>query len=233
MKWLYFYLVYLTSKLTGGTFGPQIGLIFFFGLATLILFYIYIWRLRVHQKIKSEITTLILNIPHIGKLAFRHGLKNFKPCSEPDGFRGIKWGTKFLAAFPNLEKIKRFKPSSNFTPLLESYLKDEEDLKLGRANLKTIEYGFWDKKFQNVRIQAKEPEDWNGLKEATFEKFGKGFQPSKHVEEYKWRGKKTRAILVRKGETKLGELFILSEESLKEAKAYIKQKAKEGARKGF
>jgi hypothetical protein len=116
---------------------------------------------------------------------------------------------------------------------LETYLKDEDDLKIGRANLKTIEYAFWEGRFQGVRIQGKEADDWDGLKEATFEKFGKGFQPSKHVEEYKWCGRKIRATLARKEETKLGELAIISEESLKETKTYIRQKAKEGAQKGF
>jgi len=232
MKWLYLWMAYLFGRVTEHGFGSETGALVFFGVLALFAF-IILWRSNVVATVKFKFLGLILSLSYIGKFAFNHGLNNFKPGSEPDGFRGIKWGTKLLAAFPNLKKIKRVKSSSESYPFLESYLKDEEDLKLGRANLETIEYGFWDEKFQGVGIVAKDPEDWYGLKEATFEKFGKGFQPSKHGEEYEWRGKKTRAILVRKEETKLGELFIGSEESLKELETYIKQKAKEGARKGF
>jgi hypothetical protein len=106
-------------------------------------------------------------------------------------------------------------------------------LEIGRAKLKTIEYAFWDGKFQGGRIQAKEPEDWDSLKEATFEKFGRGFQADKQVEIYEWRGKETKAILEPNKETRLGTLVIASKESLKEVAVYMKPKAKEGAKKGF
>jgi hypothetical protein len=240
MKWLFlwfcvifFILAVLFGSITGNVLGSEdIGGIALF--SALILFILrFLWRSDFGTKLRFRISSLILTLSFIGRFAFNHGLNNFKPGSEPDGFRGIKWGTKLLAAFPNLKKIKRVKSSSESYPFLESYLKDEEDLKLGRANLETIEYCFWDEKFIGVAIVAKDPEDWFGLKEVTFEKFGKGFQPSKHIEEYEWRGKKTSAFFRKEEETKLGELFIGSEESLKELKTYIKQKAKEGARKGF
>jgi len=242
MKWffygfwfclIFFFFAVLLGSETGKTLGSEeIGGIAL--LSALILFTLnLLWASNFGARLKFRISGLILTLPFIGGFTFNHGLRNVMPGSETDGFRGIKWRTKYLAAFPNLEKIKRFKPNSKFSPFLESYLKDEDDLKIGRANLKTIEYGFWDGKFLGVHIQAKEHEDWYSLKEATFEKFGRGFQASKHVEEYNWRGNKIRARLVRNEETKLGELAIFSKESLKEKKAYIKQKAKEGATKGF
>ena len=119
----------------------------------------------------------------MGKFAFNHGLKNFKPGSEPDGFRGIEWKTEFSIAFPTVKDVKQFKPDLRLTPL-KSYAKEEDNLEIGRAKLKTIEYAFGDGKFQGGRIQAKEPEDWDSLKEATFEKFGRGFQADKQVEIY-------------------------------------------------
>jgi hypothetical protein len=111
MKWLYLWLAYLFGRVTEHEFGPEAGALLFF--CVVILFAgIILWRSNVPARVRFKFSSLILSLPYIGKFAFDHGLKNFRPGSEPDGFRGIKWGTEFLNAFSNLEKIKRFKPIS-------------------------------------------------------------------------------------------------------------------------
>jgi hypothetical protein len=232
MKWLYLWFAYMISKPFGRVFGEEIGasilggILFLFGM-------IILWRSKIGQKVRFQISVLILLLPYLGKLAFNHGFRNFPPGSEPSGFRGIKWETEFSSVFPEFNKTKEFKTDSRYDGLLKSYFMEDDDLTIGMAVLETIEYAFWDGKFQGVRIQAKDPVDWDGLKETTFEKFGRGFQPDKHVETYEWRGKETKAILERNKESKLGTLAIASIESLKEVARYMKQKAKEGAKRGF
>lgn len=231
VKWLYLWVAYLFGRAAEHEFGSGIAGLVFFGVLTLFAL-IILWRSNVGTRLRFKVSSLILTLPFLGKFAFNHGLKNFKPGSEPDGFRGLTWKIEFSIVFPNIKAVKQFRPDSRY-PLLKSYVKEEDDLEIGGARLEAIEYAFWDGRFQGVLIKAKEPEDWAGLKETSFERFGRGFQLHKHLESYHWEGEKTRAILERNKDSKLATLIIASKEILREIASYTKQKAKEGARKGF
>jgi len=71
------------------------------------------------------------------------------------------------------------------------------------------------------------------IKEAVFEKFGKGYQPNEFIERYVWGGTRTGMMLEYNEISEIGRLWMFSIEIDKEIEAYRKQKAKEGAEKGF
>ena len=151
-------------------------------------------------------------------------LNNFKPGSEPDGFRDIKWGTDISTLKDMI--LKEEDPNG----LLKIYRRKGDILEIGAAKLKSIGYCFWQGKLIEVLIQT---EDFSGenLKNACFEKFGQGAKMSRHPEDYRWDGK--MALIVLSISANKGVLLIQSQEIARQQEVYERQKAKEGAKKGF
>jgi len=152
----------------------------------------------------------------------------FKPGSEPDGFRGIKWGTD-ISTLSDM-KYERTDPSYGG---IKVYTRKNDVLHLGGAKLEIIKYGFWKGKFCDVFLITKGSVNWYGLKGAVFEKFGRGYQSNEYIEYYIWGGDITGMSLKYNEISKEGKLFMSSKEINRQQKAYKKQKAKEGAEKGF
>ena len=153
---------------------------------------------------------------------------DYKPGSEPDGFRSIKWG----ADISSLEGMEYFRTDPGYGGI-KIYTKEKDNLQIGSANLIRIEYLFWRGKFCSVWVYTKGSTNWYGLKEAVFEKFGKGYQKNQFIEAYTWFGKITWMRLEYSEFSKEGKLRMVSREIIKQQEAYKKQKAKEGAETGF
>lgn len=218
MKWFFcLLLVFLFSGIVGQKYGNEIGGIIFFGALTLFVIILI-------PGVNFKISTSILTLPYVGKFAFKHGLKNFKPGSEPDGFRRIKWETNISTLSEDMKH--QFPLKEEGFVGVDIYTRTGDVLRLGRAELKEILYGFVEGKLFVVFIKTKDFENWNRLKQATFEKFGKGFQSDINKEEYSWKGRTTR-VLLRYDET-FGEA-VLSMAS----KSYLKQVLKQKATAGF
>jgi hypothetical protein len=96
------------------------------------------------------------------------GNLDFKPGSEPDGFREIKWGTD-ISTLRGMELIKD-DGSEKY------YQKREDNLTIGTSQLSEITYGFLDGKFANIIIHTIGYVNYGHLKDACFEKFGKGWR---------------------------------------------------------
>lgn len=149
--------------------------------------------------------------------------------AEVDGFRGIKWGTtlssldntlNYVATDPELGGIKKF-------------TKKDDKLKIGEADLERIEYTFWNDTFCGVRIYVKGQKNFNALKNATFEEFGKGKQILPNTENYIWTEKET-TIMLKNKEALTGEpniLSITSKSIIDEAIRIDKKNSK--AKRGF
>lgn len=135
----------------------------------------------------------------------------FKESSEPDGFRGIKWGT-YLENMADME-YSRTDPSFGG---IKTYTMKNDILMLGTAVIEKIEYCFWQEKLCNVWLYTKEIENWNRLKNAFFEKFGMGFQANKYNENYLWFGDITKMRIEYNIRTEQGTIVILSSEALKQ-----------------
>ena len=146
-------------------------------------------------------------------------LSNFQKGSEPSGFRGIKWETDISA----LSGMEYLETNPNYVGGLKIYTKKGDDLRIGGAELVKIKYGFWRGKFYGVTVYTKGYENWLGLKNATFEQFGKSSYGVDTFEEtYCWFGDIAAIIMGYDEIDKEGKLSIFSAEMNKEAK--IKEK---------
>jgi hypothetical protein len=155
---------------------------------------------------------------------------SFKPGSEPDGFRGLRWQTDIATLDPlhTMEVIEIFGP---FT----YYKKIKEDLQLVTVKLDNIIYEFWNGKFSGVIIKVKGDKQFQILKEYVFARFGPG-QRSKvleqlNVQDFYYNGIKTRMYLKFSDIDYTGELTMYSIALLSKQQKldtlYLRERAKE------
>ena len=171
---------------------------------------------------------VVLSCLLISSFAFAEWGIGEKPGTEPDGFRGIKWGT----SIDDLAGMEYYRTDSSYGGT-QVYTKKNEDLKIGAANLKLVEYSFWQGKFCSGRIYTVGSTNWYGLKEATFEKFGAGYQDNKYIKTFDWFGTRTMMMLEYSEITEQGTLFLFSPVINEQQEAWKKRKAREGAEGGF
>ena len=155
---------------------------------------------------------------------------SFKPGSEPDGFRGLKWQTDIATLDPlhTMEVIEIFGP-------FVYYKKNKEDLQLVTVKLNNIIYEFWNGKFSGVIIKVKGNDQFQILKEYVFARFGPG-QRSKvleqlNVQDFYYNGIKTRMYLKYSDIDYTGELSMYSIALLSKQQKldtlYLRERAKE------
>ncbi len=152
----------------------------------------------------------------------------FKPGSEPTGFRGIKWGTP-ISELPGMKHV------STDEDRVETYFKEGDELRIGRAKVEKIGYQFWKGRFLGVEISAKESKNCGALREAVFETFGSGLKALRtnkndFGEKYIYQG--NMAVVFLSIEEKLedfGMLILLN----KKMKEELKAERKERTRKSF
>jgi len=133
----------------------------------------------------------------------------FKPRTEPDGFRGLKWQTDIatLDPFHTMEVIEIIGP---FT----YYKKIKEDLQYGTADLEDIIYEFWHGKFSGVMLRVKGEHQFQKLKDYCFARFGPGQRSDTYarlnVQDFYYNGVKTRMYLRYRDIDRTGELGLYS-----------------------
>lgn len=133
----------------------------------------------------------------------------FRPGSEPDGFRGLKWQTE-IATLDPLHTMEVIAVIGPFT----YYKKNQEDLHLVTVKLDNIIYEFWNGKFSGVIIKVKGERQFQILKDYCFVRFGEG-QRSKilqqmDVQDFYYNGIKTRMYLKYSDLNREGELSLYS-----------------------
>jgi hypothetical protein len=154
---------------------------------------------------------------------------SFKPGSEPDGFRTMKWQTDIATLDPlhTMEVIEILGP-------FVYYRKNTEDLHLVNVQLDNIIYEFWNGKFSGVIIKVRGDNQFQILKDYVFARFGPG-QRSKvlqqmGVQDFYYNGVKTRMYLRfsdinRTGELSLYSIALLSKQQHIDV-LYLREKAK-------
>ena len=155
---------------------------------------------------------------------------SFKPGSEPDGFRGMKWQTDIATLDPlhTMEVIEIMGP-------FVYYKKNKEDLQLVTVKLDNIIYEFWNGKFSGVIVKVRGDNQFQILKEYVFARFGQG-QRSKaleqlNVQDFYYNGVKTRMYLKFSDIDRTGELSSYSIALLNKQQhidtLYLRERAKE------
>lgn len=149
--------------------------------------------------------------------------------AEADGFRGIKWGTDFSS----VKDMMIFKHTDSSAGGVKVYSKKNDDLKIGAATLISIEYNFWQNKFCSVYIDFSNIGNFKAVKDAVFEKFGKGNKNNPYMEHYFWDGEISRMMLRYDEITNDGYLYLSSTKIDEQQKEYDSEQAKKGAKTGF
>jgi hypothetical protein len=116
---------------------------------------------------------------------------SFKPGSEPDGFRGIKWGTHISTVN---DMVQVWENGDR-----KFYTRKGEHLEIGGAKLHQIIYVFWQERLMEVRVSILKNYDgsrdelvnFNIVKDICFEQFGERKTPMLAREQYTWSGEKT------------------------------------------
>ena len=150
----------------------------------------------------------------------------FKAGTEPDGFRGIKWGTH-ISALNDMTKVWE---DGNRT----FYERKGESLEIGGAKLHKIIYVFWKDRLLEVRVailkdygpDRDELANFNIIKDICFDKFGEQKKPFFGKEQYSWFGGRTWMYLGYEDPGFL-RLIVGSIELLKQKKAEDEIKAKQ------
>ncbi len=118
--------------------------------------------------------------------------------NEPDGFRGIKWGTK-IGALTGMEFVRVEGAET-------SYIRPDEKLKIGDAVIERITYGFYRDEFYKVTIQFKGLMNYLHLKKTLTDLYGDGDNiPGTDV--HTWTGRKTVVVVEFKGMLNEGEVL--------------------------
>jgi len=116
--------------------------------------------------------------------------------NEPDGFRGIKWGTK-IARLPEMELV-RSEGAEKY------YVRPEDKLKVGKATIERITYGFYRDEFFKVTINVKGLMNYLDLKQTFYSVYGEAEElPGKDI--YTWRGKQVFITIEFRGMLNEGE----------------------------
>ena len=163
----------------------------------------------------------------MGSFAFTQP-EDFNPGTEPDGFRGLKWGTP-LSALTDMHQV--WDGGDN-----KYYERKDDPLEISGARLHRIVYTFWRGQFSEVKLEVMKdygnPQDeftyFKVLRQACFDRFGARRKGIWGSEEYSWFGHTSRVKLVREGPASLqltmGSARLLEQKRLFEEKKALREK---------
>lgn len=150
--------------------------------------------------------------------------------NEPDGFRGLTWGTP-------LERVKDsmvFQYTDGSFGGVDKYTRIDDELSIGAAKLKKIEYGFWQNKLSSVNIEFEGYNNWANLYQSVVARFGEGLRPNRYMDKYAWLASSKASILLEYSDIKRsGYMYIVSKVASDEQNAWQKEQAQKGGKSGF
>jgi hypothetical protein len=100
--------------------------------------------------------------------------------NQPDGFRGIKWGTRV----EDLEHLKLLEQTGDF----EVYAKTDDNLNLGETDLEKIVYMFYKGRFAGLVIEYESAINYRIIDRALVEYYGPGQPQSNIQKKHQWDG---------------------------------------------
>ncbi len=100
--------------------------------------------------------------------------------NEPNDCRGIEWGTDY-------EEIKGLTKVSTQNSL-DYYTRRNDEMTFGDAPLEMVVYIFYKKKLCGAILNFKSAPNFQTIKAALFDLYGKGYQPNRYDEKYRWAG---------------------------------------------
>ncbi|MBN1254920.1 MAG: hypothetical protein JXA50_06575 [Deltaproteobacteria bacterium] len=108
--------------------------------------------------------------------------QGFKPGTEPDNFRGIKWGTN-IHSLPEM----KFDTGSHIIPI-KSYVRENDILMVGDASLSSVSYVFYKDQFCESNIRFQGWDNFYKIKQTAFSIYGEGEKTNEFIEKFRWEG---------------------------------------------
>ena len=129
---------------------------------------------------------------------------SFKPGSEPNGFRGNRWGVE-INTFTSMKEVDigddyKGIPQPPIDPYMlqhaKHYIKTDDSLQIEGVKVEKIIYGFWKGRLMSVSAKIEDKENFQKLKNALFQKYGE-VQPTAagFAVAYSWQGNVTVVVL--------------------------------------
>jgi hypothetical protein len=141
------------------------------------------WRvIRHHQRAWVAIILCQLVWGVAGSYAFPN---------EPDGFYGLAWGTPL----PEVKGIA-LRGESAERDHFQVYARPAETLVPEGIVPESVEYEFWKGRFTLATVRIAALSAFVRLRDALFERYGRGYEPSERVERYYWKGARTNIALI-------------------------------------
>jgi hypothetical protein len=100
--------------------------------------------------------------------------------NEPASFRGIEWG----ANITELGDMGLIESEGN----TRDYVKKNDKMKIGDADIERIAYGFYKGRFFSVMIAFKGYINYSQIKETLFQLYGSPEKPNQFMGDYRWLG---------------------------------------------
>ena len=142
--------------------------------------------------------------------------------NEPDGFRGIKWGTN-LSELPDMVLTEDVGDEKFYT-------RKSDKMKIGEADIGRISYRFYKNRFCGVLVGFTGSSNFTKLKAVLFDQYGQPEQTNQFMEKYSWLGGSVVIALHYNEISKTGNIFYGFIPIRQEEEMDDKQKAKKGAK---
>lgn len=142
--------------------------------------------------------------------------------NEPDGFRGIPWGTPIENHMAEMQRI-------DAKDHLILYERNNDQMTIGGAELEKLRYIFYKGVFYSVMIDASGISNRIKLTDAFQSQFGAGVKPNRYLNQFHWIGSKARISLNCTMAEKCTGLIVsreISDRQRAEEKAETSEKAK-------
>jgi hypothetical protein len=131
----------------------------------------------------------------------------FKLGTEPDGFRGIKWGTE-IKALQDMQYVGVDQDYPGNEVII--YHRKGDELQINGIPVSAIEYRFWRGLFFNVGILTRGHSNFMSLLRDTQKTYGKEHQSKKNIERYYWHGNRSSIVLEYHTKSQAGSMCIQS-----------------------
>ena len=114
-----------------------------------------------------------------------------------DGFRDLPWGS----GLSDIAGMVKTETDTGLAGVVE-YIRPNDVLRVGEAELTHIIYSFWHDQLYTVTIWTQNYLNYEALRSAAFERFGEGTRRDESIERYIWSDKLTDRMLeyVKEGE---------------------------------
>jgi hypothetical protein len=122
-----------------------------------------------------------------------------------DGFRDLPWGSELS----DIAGMVKTETDTDLAGVVE-FVRPNDVLRIGEAELKSIIYSFWHDQLYTVTIWTQNESNYKALRRAVFERFGEGSRGKASIERYIWSDRLTDRMLEYVKESEYGLLWMRS-----------------------